>query len=252
MLAKLLLTPALIVGASLAQRRWGARVAGVLVGLPLTAGPLMLFLALEQGAPFAAIAAAGSLRGLVPLAAFCVVYGRLCPHRGWGWSAIGAAAVFCVVAAALAQVTPPVLASFVLVLAVLGVSVRSMPRAPVAVGPVWAPNWELPLRAGIGTAMVCLLTAAATALGANATGVLAPFPAVSGTLVVFTHRRDGATQARSMLDGVLRGSFAYALFFVVLSWGLGALSLWQAFAAALGSAVAVLLVTRERVSAPRS
>ncbi|HEX6121994.1 MAG TPA: hypothetical protein VFY89_02485, partial [Ktedonobacterales bacterium] len=60
---KLLLTPAFIGGASLAGRRWGVVVSGLLVGLPLTSGPIALFLALDHGASFATAAALGILAG---------------------------------------------------------------------------------------------------------------------------------------------------------------------------------------------
>ena len=62
---KLVLTPALIGVATLVGRRWGQAVGGWLVGLPLTSGPVVLFLALERGTGFAAKATQGSLRGLV-------------------------------------------------------------------------------------------------------------------------------------------------------------------------------------------
>jgi len=39
--AKLLLAPAFVVGASLATRRYGAAVGGVLAGLPIVAGPIL-------------------------------------------------------------------------------------------------------------------------------------------------------------------------------------------------------------------
>ncbi|HET7343490.1 MAG TPA: hypothetical protein VFL90_18640, partial [Methylomirabilota bacterium] len=56
LLLKLAATPLLIAGASLAGRRWGPAVGGWLVGLPLTSGPVAVFLALEHGAAFAAAA----------------------------------------------------------------------------------------------------------------------------------------------------------------------------------------------------
>ena len=48
LLLKLVLTPALIAAASLAARRWGQAVGGWLVGLPLTSGPVAVFIALEH------------------------------------------------------------------------------------------------------------------------------------------------------------------------------------------------------------
>src|SRR5437660_10480738 len=81
LLAKVVLTPLLIAAATLAGRRWGPAVGGWLAGLPLTSGPVSVFLALEHGPGFAARAAVGTLAGLVGVACFCVVYGRLSGTR---------------------------------------------------------------------------------------------------------------------------------------------------------------------------
>lgn len=54
---KLLITPALMLAISLAARRWGTGVAGLLSGLPMTSALVMLFLSLEQGTQFASMAA---------------------------------------------------------------------------------------------------------------------------------------------------------------------------------------------------
>jgi hypothetical protein len=80
---KLILTPLLMSGASLAGRRWGAAVSGWLVGLPLTSGPVMLFLTLDRGAAFAERAAEGLILSIISVALFCLAYARLCGRLGW-------------------------------------------------------------------------------------------------------------------------------------------------------------------------
>jgi hypothetical protein len=61
---KLTLTPAVIAGATLAARRFGPSVGGWLIGLPMTAGPVLLFLAPEHGARFADHVAVGLVAGV--------------------------------------------------------------------------------------------------------------------------------------------------------------------------------------------
>ena len=63
---KVLLAPGFVVGASLAARRFGSRVGGVVGGLPVVAGPILLVYALEDGRVFAAGAAAGTGSGSTP------------------------------------------------------------------------------------------------------------------------------------------------------------------------------------------
>jgi hypothetical protein len=52
--AKILLAPTFVIAASLAARRYGARIGGLVGGLPVVAGPILLVFALDHGAAFAA------------------------------------------------------------------------------------------------------------------------------------------------------------------------------------------------------
>ncbi|WP_290055091.1 hypothetical protein [Amycolatopsis solani] len=80
---KLVLAPLLVAGSSLAGRRWGPGVAGLLVAMPVVAGPILLITYLDHGAAFASRAASASLSGLVSLAVFAVVFARVGLARGW-------------------------------------------------------------------------------------------------------------------------------------------------------------------------
>ncbi|MBE0594507.1 MAG: hypothetical protein IH616_19125, partial [Gemmatimonadales bacterium] len=46
---KLTLVPLLIAGVTMIGRRWGARIAGMFAAMPVVAGPIAMFLTLEQG-----------------------------------------------------------------------------------------------------------------------------------------------------------------------------------------------------------
>src|SRR5688500_18390293 len=98
---RLALASGLILAASLVSRRWGPAVGGSLVALPLTSGPIALFLALDHGPGFAAAAAIGSLVGLIAEVAFCIAYAVLAA-RGWGLALLGACLAF-VAAATVVQ-----------------------------------------------------------------------------------------------------------------------------------------------------
>lgn len=73
-LLKLCLVPALIYAVSLIGRRWGAGVAGWISALPIVAGPILLAIALERGAGFAAVSAANTLLAVLACVAFCLAY----------------------------------------------------------------------------------------------------------------------------------------------------------------------------------
>jgi hypothetical protein len=82
LLLKVVATAALIAAATLAGPRWGDRLSGWLVGLPLTSGPVVFFLAIEQGSGFAARAALAVLLGTMSQAAFALVYVRMAVRSG--------------------------------------------------------------------------------------------------------------------------------------------------------------------------
>ena len=230
---KLILTPALVGGASLAGRRWGPWVSGWLVGVPLTSGPIALFLALDHGEAFAAAAAVGTLAGSISQAAFCVAYARVAA-RGGGPAALAAATLAFAAATALLQhASLALLPQAIAVLVALLVAWRSMPvpaaRAARAVRP---PAWDLPARMAIATAFVLALTAASPALGPRLTGLLAPFPLYAAILAAFAHHLDGREAAASVLRGLLGGLVSFAGFFVSLAALIERAGIGPAFAAA--------------------
>ena len=65
-LFKLIVTPIFIGSVTLAGRRWGPAFSGLLMGLPLTSGPISIFLALQYGPAFAARAVVGNLALVAP------------------------------------------------------------------------------------------------------------------------------------------------------------------------------------------
>jgi hypothetical protein len=96
LLLKLLLVPGLVAAVTLAVRRWGPAVGGWLAGLPIVAGPVLVFYALEQGDAFAARAAHATLAGLIATVAFAVAYAQSSRRQPWylcmvlGWLAFAA------------------------------------------------------------------------------------------------------------------------------------------------------------------
>ena len=90
LLFKLTAGPLLIALVTLVTRRFGPSAGGWLVGLPLTSGPISVFLALEQGTDYAATAAITSLVGAGTVSLFCLVY-ALCAARFSRLMTLGAA-----------------------------------------------------------------------------------------------------------------------------------------------------------------
>jgi hypothetical protein len=116
---KLLLAPLLVVASSLAGRRWGPRVAGILIVLPVVAGPILLILYLDHGSRFAAGAASAATLGIVPLALFTVLFGYLSRRHSWFLTLLASWLTVLAADLALAQVEVPVGAALVLALLAL-------------------------------------------------------------------------------------------------------------------------------------
>ncbi|MEJ3653835.1 hypothetical protein WEH80_12700 [Actinomycetes bacterium KLBMP 9759] len=218
-LLKLLLAPGLVVASTLAGRRWGPRVAGVLVALPIVAGPILLFTYLDHGAAFAAVAASSSLLGLATLALFAATVARLSLRLGWAAS-LAAGWVVCIAAdLAVATVRVPPLVGLGVALVVTAVAARTLPAAPevpAADRATW-PWWDLPGRA-VATALLVLgVTGASAALGPALTGVFAPFPIATSVVVGFVLAQSGSDAAVATLRGVLLGLTGFALFCFLLA-----------------------------------
>jgi hypothetical protein len=243
---KILLAPSFVVGASLAARRFGARVGGLVAGLPVVAGPILLAYALAHGRTFAASAAAGTLLGLVSLIAFVVVYGRLASRWFWGASLISGWLAFAVATAAFSELSVPVSLALGLAGTAVLVGLASLPRAGASPSPQTPPpSWDLPLRALCALALVLTLTAVAGWLGPQLSGLLAPFPIIATVLATFTHAQRGSDELLRLLRGLLSGFGAFAVFCFSLAISLRSLDTAAAFALA----TALALITQAIVLA---
>lgn len=217
-LFKLLLTPLFIAALTLIGRRWGPAVSGAVAGLPLTSGPVSVFLALEHGKLFAAHAAIGTLAGLIAVGGFCFAYAFTATRRNWLVSMVSGVAAFFLFASLLLHLPLGLAGTFISVAFLLAIILLAMPKPAGNNGVVTLsrPKWDLPLRIGIATGLVFLLTAIAPRLGPQATGVVSPFPIFGGVLAVFAHRQIGAFAAQRVLRNVVIASFSFAAFFLVV------------------------------------
>jgi hypothetical protein len=256
---KIVLTPLLIASASLAGRRWGAIISGWLLALPLTSGPIAVFISLELGPAAGAQAAAGSLVGASAQVAFAVAYAGASDRFTWpACLALGSLA-FAATAAVIPAATPSVLAvlTVVAVVAALAGPLTRSDRPDVALSPALTGppglrpgRWDIPARAVVATALVLAISGVAPLVGGHAAGILATFPVYVSVLTTFAHRLGGAAQARGVLRGLVLGLPGFVAFFLVVAATVEPLGIAAAFASALVGALAlnlvVLLVTVRR------
>ncbi|MEU4419674.1 hypothetical protein AB0F81_03550 [Actinoplanes sp. NPDC024001] len=249
LLLKLVLAPLLVVGSSLAGRRWGERLAGVLVAFPIVAGPILLITALEHGTRFGARAASASLLGLVSLAVFVVAFAYA--GRRWNWlgSLTAAWAATVVADVLLAQVTVGAAGGLLAVLVAVGIAhrlVAALDQGVTAGAPAVAPWWDLPGRAAATAALVLTITGISTAVGPVVTGILAPFPIATSVVVAFVLAQQGPAAAVRTLAGVTRGLAGFAAFCFLLAILLVPAGIPWSFTAAVAGALVVQLAWRQR------
>jgi hypothetical protein len=224
---KLFLTPLFIGLISLAERRWGGKVGGWLVGLPLTSAPVTFFLAVELGTTFAAHTAASILLGLISQAAFCVAYARLSLYANWLVSWLIGWGVFCATTVVFTQVSLPPLLAFLSVLSALLFGLWLWPASAEQSTQTRAPAWATPGRMLMATGVVLALTGLARPVGPHLSGLLSPLPVFATVFAIFAHILQGGAAARQILHGVMVSSFACSIFFLLIAqclstWGIGA------------------------------
>src|SRR3954454_8771585 len=245
---KLTLAPGLVAATTLAARRWGALVGGVIGGFPAVVGPILIAIDVEHGDTFAARAAGGALAGQPSLTAFVLTYGWLARRFSWPLTLLLSWLAFALVTAALEGVDPSPEVALPLVLACFTAGYFALPRTHGRPPPDPAPRWDLAMRVLATAAFVVVLTALAGALGPRLSGLLAAFPVLASVLAVFMHAQEGADAVADFLRGLLSGLIGFAAFCFVVAVMLPGTGALAAFVTATGVALVVngTLATRAR------
>jgi hypothetical protein len=227
-----------VVSVSLAARRWGPKIAGLLTGLPIVSGPALFFFAVEQGDVFASEAARAVLVSLVAVAASAVVYAWAALRTPWWISLPASWTVFFATVLLVQRAGWTVNVALLAACAGLVVARLMLPRSGTsATGS--RPGWDLPLRVFASMLLVVSLTSLAHRLGPTLSGALTPFPVAISILLAFSHAQQGSSAAISFLRGFMPGMWAFTAFCYVLSVAIVPLGMALGFAAALACTLAI-------------
>jgi hypothetical protein len=237
LLFKLTLTPAFIAMASLAQRRWGGAMGGLIAGLPLTSGPVSVFLAVEYGSTFASHAAAATIFGTIAMSAFCVAYVHASKRLHYFASALVASTVCAMIILALsalpqslalaAGIGYPILIGSVFLIGV-PTSRQAAPKPP---------NWDLPARMSVAAGMVLFVTSIASVVGPKWSGLLSTLPIFGLVMGTFSHRHGGPEAAHSLLRGFAIGAIGAITYFTVVGLLLDTMPIALTYALAIGGGI---------------
>jgi hypothetical protein len=225
-LLKITLTPVLMWLVSTASRRWGPAIGGLVAGLPLTSGPISIYLYLEQGRDFAANAAISSLACIAAVAFFGVAYAgalevsrRVRAQRSehargsvlFSCSTGVIAFTACVFAIQVGH--PRLPTSLFLSIAAIALGLILVPKPAPLDDEEFYPRWDLLARMVTATGLVVLVTVLADLIGPTWSGLLSPIPVLAWPLCVFAHARQGRDGALAVLRGVMKGALGICVFY---------------------------------------
>lgn len=201
---KLTLSPVLVGGATWIQQRWSHAVGGRIIGLPLTTGPFLLIVGIQEGRDYAANAAHGIVAGQLALTFFIYVYAITVRKMEW-WQSLGiATGVELATTLLISQFTPHLLILIPLILTAIATSLRWWPGEGQPTARVAHPKWELPVRILTAVAIILALSGLAQLLGPIAAGALATYPVIISVLGAFTQRQYGPEGTINTLRGLMQ------------------------------------------------
>lgn len=238
---KLLITPALMLAISLAAKRWGTHIGGLLSGLPITSALVMLFLSLEQGAEFASMAVPGALAGLAAIQATYLFYFVVTRKVSAVIGCPAALAFYAAVAFLLSRLDVLALSIAATLLLVASIiTITSKQPAPSEAPYVPVPRWIIPMRMLTATLLLLAITASATWLGPVVSGLLAPIPVIAWPLAVFAHVQGGRFELAAIIRGNAIGAVGVVGFYLTLNYSI---LQWGAVASITAAVVLAVVMT---------
>nr|WP_225933853.1 hypothetical protein [Pseudomonas azerbaijanoccidentalis] len=249
LILKLLVIPGFLLLISLAGKRWGPSVAGWLSGLPVVVGPILFFLAIEQGEAFAAQSAMAALSAMFAMIAFCVTYAQVCQRSGWPLALMVSLLVWAVIAVVLSLIPPSLLLSVLAAATALLAAPYLFPSVkPILAGP--APKSDkLLLRMLAGALLTLAVTWLASTVGDRWSGLLAVFPVLGSVMAVFSQQTRGPAFTAALLRATATGMYSFSAFCLVVTLTLPSLGL-TGFVLGVAVSVAMLGVTKRLLAKP--
>lgn len=240
LLLKLTIVPLFIALVTLAGKHWGTRLAGILGGLPIVAGPIVVILALEQGRDFAVQAATSAMAAAAGLLSFGTAYSWFSLKLRWPAAMSLSLGVWFSFSLVLSQFHFSPVFALIIAISALLLTPQLLPRVE---SPAKSPTnlKDLPLRLLAGALITLSITQLAQILGSNWSGILAVFPVIGLILSVFTHRSQGGEQVTQLYRGTVRGLWSFSLFFFTLAITWQGNSFWWPLAFAIANALLVQL-----------
>jgi len=253
LIVKMVVTAAFLLAATITAERAGPLIGGLVATLPISAGPVYIFLALDHDAQFIAQSALGSLVTNAYNVIFAFTYALLAQKRSLMVSFGAALAVWAALTWAGASV-PWTLASAV-VFNIVVIAIALWLSAPLRHAPMprvetrW---YDLVLRATMVALLVGVVVTLSFRIGPTASGTLAVFPIVLSSIMIILHHRVGGPATAAVMANAVIGLGGFAVALIVLNLAAEPLGLPLALALALMGSLGgnlLIYVVRKRLAA---
>lgn len=247
LLVKLLAAPTLIGFASLAGKRWGPNIAGLMGGLPLVGAPVILALWIEKGSDYAREAALSAPAGVWANIVYMLALGYASARLHW-YAAIPLAWAFYLLTALILNalgLAQSLALGFAVVPGLWIAALYGLPRPVAPPRSAALPPIELVARLVAAALLVYSLATLSGHLGAQLTGILSGAPVAAVVIPAFIFAKAGRDALLLTLRGFLTGLMGFAVFFLILGHTMAEMGVWSLLAASLGGIATGLLATHQ-------
>lgn len=239
LIVRMAVTAAFLLAATVTAERAGPLIGGLVATLPISAGPIYIFLAIDHGARFIGVSALGSLVSNGVNIVFALTYALLAQKRSLAVSLSGAFVLWIGLTRLIGFVSWTLAAAILFNLVVLALalwlsaSLRHV-RAPQVIA-----RWhDLVMRAAMVALLVGVVVTLSYHIGPTVSGNLAVFPIVLTSIIIILHRRAGGPATAAVMANAIigLGGFGVACIFLNLTadWLGAALALVLTLAVSFG------------------
>jgi hypothetical protein len=228
---KMSITALFVSVATIAAEKLGAAVGALVATLPVSAGPVYVFLALDHDAAFISASALASLALNAATAIYVTVYVLLAQRRGIWISVPLALAAWFAAALLFGPIHWAAWEALVLNLIIFVLCFIVERYSHVRMPPTKRTWYDFMIRAGMVALLVGAVLMLSFRIGPAGSGILAVFPVIYTSIMVILHRRVGGPATAAVLANAIPG---------LAGFGMALLTLHLA-AVPLGSASALLI-----------
>lgn len=225
-------TATIVIAAAVAAEKSGPFWGGLVVGLPVSAGPAYVMLAIEYDTAFLELSSLNSLAGNTAAVIFLLVLAYIAPRLNTLTTLTVATAIWIAIAGVIRLIEWSLLPAIAINVVALGLTwwlTRDIPPGPPVRDEKQRRWLDLPVRAALIGLFVAGVVSVGDIIGPEATGIVSVYPVALTSLVLLIMPRLGGQTTAALMASIVRSMVGFAVGFLVIhltviDWG-AALSL---------------------------